>query len=83
MKHPIWVQVLGIVSTIPVLYFWLTMIIPVGWFRQRPGDLSPLLVAMLLAAFTSALAGMKGLKLSYLTLSANIATLAFVALRFH
>ena len=60
MIHPRWTIAIGCVSAITVLYFWLTMFVAVGWLRQKPGDLFPLLIGICLSAALSVPAAVKG-----------------------
>jgi len=66
MIHPRWTIAIGCVSAITVLYFWLTMFVAVGWLRQKPGDLFPLLIGICLSAALSVPAAVKGSKWWYI-----------------
>jgi hypothetical protein len=83
MTRPPWTIVIGSLSGLAVLYFWVTMVIPIGWLKQRAGDLFPLLLAILISAVLSAVAGTKGSRWWYLATFANASTLVWVMLRFH
>jgi len=83
MTHPRWTFAIGCVSGIAVLYFWITMFVAVGWLRQRPGDLFPLLVGISLSAILSVPAAAKGSKWWYTSTALNAGTLIWIMYRFH
>jgi hypothetical protein len=83
MARPIWTIPIGSLSGLAVVYFWVTMIIPFGWLKQRAGDLFPLLLAILVSAVASAIAGTKGSRWWYAVTLANACTLVWVMLRLH
>jgi hypothetical protein len=83
MCRPTWTIAIGGLSGLAVLYFWVTMVFPFGWLKQHAGDLFPLLLAILISAVLSAVAGTKGSRWWYLVTLANASTLIWVMLRFH
>lgn len=83
MIHPRWTTAAGCASFLIVLYFWTTMFVNVGWIRQRPGDLFPLLIGMCLSIGFSVPAAMKGAKWWYTSTVLNVGTLLWVMWRFH
>ncbi len=83
MTHPRWTLAVGCMSVITALYFWLTMFVSVGWLRQRPGDLFPLLVGICVSAGLSIFAAVKGANWWYISTALNVGSLIWVMLRFH
>lgn len=83
MTYPRWTIVIGCVSYLVVLYFWLTMFVAVGWLRPRPGDLFPLLIGICLSVVLSVPAAVKGSKWWYTSTALNAGTLMWVMWRFH
>lgn len=83
MMYPRWTIAVGSVSYLVVLYFWITMFVVVGWLRQRPGDLFPLLVGICLSVALSVPAAAKGSKWWYISTALNAGSLIWVMWRFH
>jgi hypothetical protein len=83
MTYPRWTTAVGCVSYVVVLYFWITMFGAVGWLRQRPGDLFPLLIGICLSVVLSVPAAVKGSKWWYTSTALNAGTLVWVIARFH
>jgi|HubBroStandDraft_2_1064218.scaffolds.fasta_scaffold24847_3 hypothetical protein len=74
MTSPRWTIAVGCVSCLVVLYFWMTMFLASGWIRQRPGDLSPLLIGICLSVVLSVPAAVKGAKWWYTSTALNAGT---------
>jgi len=79
----IWLPILGILSSVCVLYFWITLIAPVGWLRPRPGDFGILLLGMIVSVVLSVIVATKASRLWYIVTLANVATLIWIMLRIH
>ena len=83
MTYPRWTITVGCASYLVVLYFWVTMFLAVGWIRQRPGDLFPLLIGISLSVVLSVPAAVKGAKWWFTSTALNAGTLIWVMWRFH
>ena len=83
MTYPRWTIAVGCASYLVVLYFWVTMFIAVGWIRQMPGDLFPLLIGISLSVVLSVPAAVKGAKWWFTSTALNAGTLIWVMARFH
>ena len=72
----IWLPILRILSAVSVLYFWITLIAPVGWLKPRnPNSKMPVALSVVVA--------IKASKLWFIVTLANVATLIWIMLRIH
>lgn len=83
MTHPPWTIALGCASYLVVLYFWISTFLPFGWITQRPGDLFPLVIGVIVSALLSVPAAVRGAKWWYISTVLNTGTLTWVMWRFH
>jgi len=80
---PIWTKLLGVLSILPVVYFWLVVLGPKSWLAHYPGKPASILLAILCSVPLSAGVAKRGSRLWYLVTAMAAGTLLFIGLRLH
>jgi hypothetical protein len=82
-KTPLWIRIVGFVSSLPTLYCWLIWFGPASWINRYPGNLSGIMTVLLGCFVASAFAAFRGSRIAYAVAAMNIGTLFFIGLRLH
>ncbi|MCU1249777.1 MAG: hypothetical protein JWQ49_2806 [Edaphobacter sp.] len=82
-KTPLWIGIVGFVSSLPTLYCWLIWFGPASWIDRYPGNPSGIMTALLCCFVASAFAAFRGSRFAYAVVAMNIGTLFFIGLRLH
>jgi hypothetical protein len=83
MRRPIWTLVLGIASILILSHFWTLTIIAGHREVHYPGELSGVMIAMLLALAASTAAAVKGSRWWSVASFWALGTIVLVILRLH
>jgi hypothetical protein len=82
-KTPVWIKIVGSLSILPSLYFWLWVLGPKAWLASYPGKPGPLLIGVLCSIPVSVVVANRGSRIWYLVIALALGTLLFIGFRLH
>jgi hypothetical protein len=82
-KTPRWTKIVGTLSILPALYFWLWILGPKSWLASYPGKPGMVLIGILCAIPLSIVVATRGSRVWYVVTAIALGTLLFVGFRLH
>ena len=82
-KTPRWTKIVGTLSILPALYFWLWILRPKFWLASYPGKPGMVLIGILCAIPLSIVVATRGSRVWYVVTAIALGTLLFVGFRLH